>query len=141
MTTREKTMAVLRIVVSKGVACYGRRNGKGGAWECNYCKACNPSLSSLEHVAGCHIGQAAALLAEMERGEVEWTQEPVEEPAEYWISYKSGGVHTVSRAVLSVGVTPNPKPELDEWRSVKPVAPPTPPPPPSSNANAGKEAE
>jgi hypothetical protein len=54
---------------------------------------------------------------------------------------KSGGVHTVSRAVLSVGVTPNPKPELDEWRSVKPVAPPTPPPPPSSNANAGKEAE
>jgi hypothetical protein len=71
MTHREKTEAVLRIVVSKGIACYGRRNGKGGAWECNYCKACNPSLSSLEHVAGCHIGQAAALLAEMERGEVD----------------------------------------------------------------------
>jgi hypothetical protein len=76
MTHREKTEAVLRIVVSKGIACYGRRNGKGGAWECNYCKACNPSLSSLEHVAGCHIGQAAALLAEVERGEVEsdWTK-------------------------------------------------------------------
>jgi hypothetical protein len=121
MTPREKTMAVLREVARTN--CY---HGFGNI---------SPELRD----------RAAALLAEMERGEtergeVEWTQEPAEVDGMYWIAYPRSHFETewtVRARYLYAGESG--MADYCELRSVNPI--PNVPPPPTSNADNGKDGE
>jgi hypothetical protein len=134
MTTREKTMAVLR-PFAKYLSESEATLDKFRAF---------PEDATLSGIQLRDWRAAAALLAEMEaeveRGKVEWTQEPVALAGQHWyvvatyVNAKVRPYWDYETMWLEQGATL----WQNQWRSVNTL-----PPPPSSNGNAdnGKDGE